>query len=314
MQIVESLATMHPHAYPKPILALGNFDGVHLGHQAIFRHVVTRAREIAGTSMVFTFEPHPLQVLAPEKAPPLLTTYAQKIQLIAELGISVGLCIPFTEEFARQEPLAFVRDILSQRLGIHEVVVGYDFRFGHRRAGTATLLQEQATQLHYRVTVVPPIRQGETVVSSSNIRRLLLQGQVEQAARLLGRYHAITGPVVEGFRRGTQLGFPTANVRSLNAVVPHPGVYAVRVEWASRLYPGVANVGYNPTFGNQTLSVEAHLFDIKADMYGATVRVEFVQRLRDERKFASLEELVAQIAADTQQARAVHAQLATTTL
>ena len=312
MQIVESLAAFDKLAYPKPVLALGNFDGVHRGHQAIFHHVVARAKAIAGTSMVFTFEPHPLQVLAPEKAPLLLTTYEQKMRLIAALGITVGLRVPFTEQFARQEPIAFVRDVLCQRLGIHEVVVGYDFRFGHKRAGTGAFLQEQAANFGYRVTVIPAIMQDNTVVSSSNIRRLLQQGQVEQAARLLGRYYAIEGPVVEGFRRGAQLGFPTANVRPINAIVPHKGVYAVRVEWDKRLYPGVANIGYNPTFGNQALSVEAHLFDVEANLYGATVRVEFLHRIRDERKFASVEELVAQIACDAQYARKVHAQLATT--
>ena len=313
MQIVEHLAAFDTRAYPKPVLALGNFDGVHLGHQAIFQHVVTRAREVDGTSMVFTFEPHPLQVLAPEKAPPLLTTYAQKIRLIAALGIAVGLRVPFTEQFARQEPIEFVREVLWRHLGIHEVVVGHDFRFGHRRAGTVDFLQAQAAPFGYRVTVIPAIMQEDTVVSSSNIRRLLLQGQVEQAARLLGRHYAIEGPVVEGFRRGRQLGFPTANVRPMNAIVPHKGVYTVRVEWENRLYPGVANVGYNPTFGNQALSVEAHLFDVDADLYGATVRVEFLHRIRDERKFASVEELAAQIASDAQEARTVHAKLATAT-
>jgi riboflavin kinase / FMN adenylyltransferase len=313
MQIVEHLAAFDTRAYPKPVLALGNFDGVHLGHQAIFQHVVTRAREVDGTSMVFTFEPHPLQVLAPEKAPPLLTTYAQKIRLIAALGIMVGLRVPFTEQFARQEPIEFVREVLWRHLGIHEVVVGHDFRFGHRRAGTVDFLQAQAAPFGYRVTVIPAIMQEDTVVSSSNIRRLLLQGQVEQAARLLGRHYAIEGPVVEGFRRGRQLGFPTANVRPMNAIVPHKGVYTVRVEWENRLYPGVANVGYNPTFGNQALSVEAHLFDVEADLYGATVRVEFLHRIRDERKFASVEELAAQIASDAQEARTVHAKLATAT-
>ncbi len=313
MQIVENLAAFDTRAYPKPVLALGNFDGVHLGHQAIFQHVVTRAREVDGTSMVFTFEPHPLQVLAPEKAPPLLTTYAQKIRLIAALGITVGLRVPFTEQFARQEPIEFVREVLWRHLGIHEVVVGHDFRFGHRRAGTVDFLQAQAEHFGYRVTVIPAIMQEDTVVSSSNIRRLLLQGQVEQAARLLGRHYAIEGPVVEGFRRGRQLGFPTANVRPVNAIVPHKGVYTVRVEWDNCLYPGVANVGYNPTFGNQTLSVEAHLFDVDADLYGATVRVEFLHRIRDERKFASVEELAAQIASDAQEARAVHAKLAAIT-
>jgi riboflavin kinase/FMN adenylyltransferase len=313
MQIVEHLAAFDTRAYPKPVLALGNFDGVHLGHQAIFQHVVTRAREVDGTSMVFTFEPHPLQVLAPEKAPPLLTTYEQKICLIAALGITVALRVPFTEQFARQEPIEFVREVLWRHLGIHEVVVGHDFRFGHRRAGTVDFLQAQAEHFGYRVTVIPAIMQDDTVVSSSNIRRLLLQGQVEPAARLLGRYYVIEGPVVEGFRRGRQLGFPTANVRPINAIVPHKGVYTVRVEWENRLYPGVANVGYNPTFGNQALSVEAHLFDVDADLYGATVRVEFLHRIRDERKFASVEELAAQIASDAQEARTVHAKLATAT-
>jgi riboflavin kinase/FMN adenylyltransferase len=313
MQIVENLAAFDTRAYPKPVLALGNFDGVHLGHQAIFQHVVTRARKVDGTSMVFTFEPHPLQVLAPEKAPPLLTTYEQKMRLIAALGIRVGLRVPFTSQFARQEPIAFVREVLWRHLGIHEVVVGHDFRFGHRRAGTVDFLQAQAEHFGYRVTVIPAIMQDNTVVSSSNIRRLLLQGQVAQAARLLGRHYAIEGPVVEGFRRGRQLGFPTANVRSINAIVPCQGVYTVRVDWDNRLYPGVANVGYNPTFGNQALSVEAHLFDVDADLYGATVRVEFLHRIRDERKFASVEELVAQIASDAQEARTVHARLAPAT-
>jgi riboflavin kinase/FMN adenylyltransferase len=313
MQIVEKLAAFDTRAYPRPVLALGNFDGVPLGHQAIFQHVVTRARKVDGTSMVFTFEPHPLQVLAPEKAPPLLTTYEQKMRLIAALGITVGLRVPFTAQFARQEPIAFVREILWRHLGIHEVVVGHDFRFGHRRAGTVDFLQAQAEHFGYRVTVIPAIMQDDTVVSSSNIRRLLLQGQVAQAARLLGRHYAIEGPVVEGFRRGRQLGFPTANVRPINAIVPHKGVYTVRVEWENRLYPGVANVGYNPTFGNETLSVEAHLFDVDVDLYDATVRVEFLHRIRDERKFASVEELAAQIASDAQEARTVHARLARTT-
>jgi riboflavin kinase/FMN adenylyltransferase len=312
MQIIENLAAFDIRAYPKPVLALGNFDGVHLGHQAIFQHVVARAREVAGTSVVFTFEPHPLQVLAPEKAPLLLTTYEQKIRLIAALGITVGVCVPFTEQFARQEPLEFVREVLWRRLRIHEVVVGHDFRFGHDRAGTVDFLQAQAEHFGYLVTVIPPITQDHTVVSSSNIRRLLREGQVAQAARLLGRYYAIEGPVVEGFRRGRQLGFPTANVRSLNAIVPRTGVYAVRVEWEKRLYPGVANVGYNPTFGNQALSVEAHLFDVDVQLYGAMVCVEFLQRIRDERKFASVEELAAQIACDAQEARTVHAKLAST--
>ncbi|HEY7495019.1 MAG TPA: bifunctional riboflavin kinase/FAD synthetase [Candidatus Tectomicrobia bacterium] len=303
MDILDGLEALEHTAYPKPVLALGNFDGVHLGHQAIFHQAVVRAHAIGGTSMVFTFDPHPAHILARDKAPPILTTFAQKMRLIAALGIAVGLRVPFTEAFARQQPIEFIRDVLYHRIGVHDLIVGYDFRFGHRRAGTTVLLQEQAACFGYQVTVVPPITQAGVVVSSSNIRRLLQDGQVEAANRLLGRAYAIEGPVVEGFHRGATLGFPTANVQPVNDIVPRPGVYAVRVEWDGRTYPGVANVGYNPTFGNQALSVEVHLFDFAAALYGVTLRVAFVARLRDERRFASVDELVAQIAHDAQRAR-----------
>jgi riboflavin kinase/FMN adenylyltransferase len=308
MQILDGLDSLAHAVYPKPVLALGNFDGVHLGHRAIFQQVVQRAQELGGTSMVFTFDPHPSQILAPDKAPRLLTTFAQKMRLIATTGMAVGLRVPFDLTFAQQPPLDFIREVLCQRIGVHTIVVGYDFRFGYRREGTAALLQEQALVGGYEAMVMAPVTHEGMVVSSSNIRQLIQAGRVETAARLLGRAYTIEGPVVEGFRRGTSLGFPTANVRSINDIVPHTGVYAVRVVWQEQRYPGVANVGYNPTFGNQKLSVEAHLFDLTADLYGATVRVEFVARIRDERKFASVQELVAQIAADTHAARAIHAQ------
>jgi riboflavin kinase/FMN adenylyltransferase len=309
MYIVDNLDSLDRTLYPRPVLALGNFDGVHVGHQAIFQQVVQQAKVIGGTSMVFTFDPHPLRVLAADKAPPLLTTCEQKLRLIAAFGVAVGLRIPFTEAFARQEPLDFIQDVLCRQIGAHALVVGYDFRFGHHRAGTVALLREQAGVYGYRVTVVEAIRQAGMVVSSSNIRQLLQQGQVEEAARLLGRFYAIEGQVVEGFRRGAKLGFPTANVQPVNEVIPHTGVYAVRVEWEGRFYAGVANVGYNPTFANQVLSVEAHLFDFAADLYGATVSVAFLQQIRAERRFASVEELAAQIARDVKKARAIHAQL-----
>ena len=307
MRIHESLAAIEPTSYPKPVLALGNFDGVHLGHQNIFRHVVSRADEIGGTPMVFTFDCHPLKVLAPERALLVLTTNAQKRSLIGALGVRVGLWIPFTEQFARQKPLAFIRDVLQERIGVRELVVGYDFRFGHCRAGNVTLLQQQAAAHGYDVTVIPAVKLGETVVSSSTIRALLQKGQVEEAARLLGRDYALSGLVVEGFRRGAKLGFPTANVRVDHEIVPREGVYAVRVELEGRQYPGVANVGRNPTFGNESLSVEVHLLDFEDDLYGTRLGVAFVARMRDERKFASADELVAQIACDVQRARYFHA-------
>ena len=307
MRIHESLAAIEPTSYPKPVLALGNFDGVHLGHQNIFRHVVSRADEIGGTPMVFTFDCHPLQVLAPERAPLVLTTNAQKRSLISALGVRVGLWIPFTEQFARQKPLAFIRDVLQNGIGVHELVVGYDFRFGHCRAGNVSLLQQQAAAYGYEVTVIPAVKLGSTVVSSSTVRDMLQEGQVEEAARLLGRDYVLAGSVVEGFQRGAKLGFPTANVRVGHALVPRVGVYAVRVEWQGQHYPGVANVGHNPTFGNASLSVEVHLLDFAGDLYGAQLGVAFVARIRDERKFASVDELAAQIACDVQQARHLHA-------
>lgn len=306
MRIHESLAAVEPTSYPKPVLALGNFDGVHLGHQNIFRHVVSRADEIGGTPMVFTFDRHPLNVLAPEKAPLVLTTNAQKRSLIGALGVRVGLWIPFTEQFARQKPLAFIRDVLQERIGVHDLVVGYDFRFGHCRVGNVSLLQQQAAAHGYEVTVIPAVKLGDTVVSSSTIRDMLQAGQVEAAARLLGRDYVLSGSVVEGFQRGAKLGFPTANVRVGRELVPRVGVYAVRVEWEGRRYPGVANVGRNPTFGNASLSVEVHLLDFEGDLYGAQLGVAFVARIRDERKFASVDELAAQIACDVQQARYIH--------
>jgi riboflavin kinase/FMN adenylyltransferase len=227
------------------------------------------------------------------------------MHLIAELGIAVGLCVPFTKAFAKQSPHDFIREVLCDAIGARDLVVGYDFRFGHRRAGTTALLEAHAKAFGYRVTVVPPISQGGVVVSSSNIRRLLTDGEVATAARLLGRDYAIEGVVVEGFRRGAALGFPTANVQSVNAIVPRTGVYAVRVIWEQQSYPGVANVG------NAALSVEAHLFDFDDDLYGASVRVAFVQRIRDERKFTSVDDLVAQIACDSERARAIHAERTT---
>jgi riboflavin kinase/FMN adenylyltransferase len=310
MQILDHLDALSQAAYARPVLALGNFDGVHLGHQAIFHHVRSRVQAIQGTGMVFTFEPHPLRVLRPEQAPPLLTTFEQKMRLIASEGIEVGLRIPFTDVFAKQQPHEFIHEVLCRTIGIRELVVGYDFRFGHQRAGTVEHLQEAAVTHGYQVTVVPAISVAGLTVSSSNIRKLIRQGEVEGASRLLGRYYAIEGPVVEGFRRGRTIGFPTANVQPINEVVPQTGVYAVRVTWREAHLNGVANVGYNPTFGNAALSVEAHVFDFQNDLYGDMIAVEFVRKIRDERKFDSVDALMAQIAQDAEQARAIHVQLA----
>ncbi len=308
MQILDHLDALSQAAYAGPVVALGNFDGVHLGHQAIFHCVRARVQAIQGTGMVLTFEPHPARVLRPEHAPSLLTTFEQKMHLIAAEGIEVGLRIPFTDEFAQQKPEAFIREVLCHTIGARELVVGYDYRFGHERAGTVEHLQAAASTHGYKVTVVEAITVAGLTVSSSNIRKLVRRGDVEDASRLLGRCYAIEGPVVEGFRRGRTIGFPTANVQSINEIVPQTGVYAVRATWRDERLNGVANVGYNPTFGNDALSVEAHLFDFQADLYGETLQIEFVRKIRDERKFDSVDALVSQIAQDAEQARAIHAE------
>jgi riboflavin kinase/FMN adenylyltransferase len=310
MQILDHLDAFSQEAYASPVLALGNFDGVHLGHQAILHHVRSRVQAVQGTGMVFTFEPHPLRVLRPQHAPPLLTTFEQKMKLIAAEGIEIGLRVPFTDVFAKQQPHEFIQEVLCGTIGARELVVGYDFRFGHQRSGTVEHLREAASTYGYQVTVVPAITVAGLTVSSSNIRKLVRQGEVEDASRLLGRYYAIEGPVVAGFRRGRTIGFPTANVQSVNEIVPQTGVYAVRVTWREMRLNGVANVGYNPTFGNEALSVEAHLFEFEDDLYGETLCVEFVKKIRDERKFDSVDELIAQIAQDANQARDIHARLA----
>ncbi len=310
MHILEHLAALDRVVYPRPVLALGNFDGVHLGHQAIFEEVMTQVKAIDGMGMVFTFDPHPATVVSPERAPQLLTTFEQKMRLVKALGIGVALRIGFTNEFAQQEPDVFIRDVLVEQIGIRHLVVGYDFRFGHRRSGTAELLRGAAETYGYGVTVVPPIIEADLTVSSSNIRQLVSAGKVADASRLLGRYYAIEGLVVEGFQRGRTIGFPTANVESINEIIPKTGVYAVQVEWEGQVYEGVANVGYNPTFGNDVLSVEAHLFDFDADLYGQSIRVAFIREIRDERKFASVDELTTQIASDAAMARAIHAERA----
>ncbi len=310
MQIVEHLDALSQAAYANPVVALGNFDGVHLGHQAIFRHVRSRVQALQGTGMVLTFEPHPARVLRPEHAPPLLTTFDQKMQLIEAQGIDVGLRIPFTDRFAQQRPEAFIQEVLCRTIGARELVVGYDYRFGHERSGTVDHLQAAASTYGYDVTVVEAITVAGLIVSSSNIRKLVQRGEVEDAGHLLGRDYAIEGPVVEGFRRGRTIGYPTANVQSINEIVPQTGVYAVRATWRGACFDGVANVGYNPTFANEKLSVEAHLFDFQADVYGETLRVAFVRKIRDERKFDSIDALVAQIAQDAERARAIHAELA----
>jgi riboflavin kinase/FMN adenylyltransferase len=301
MDVITDLRAF-PKSLPVPVMTIGNFDGVHLGHQAIFRTVSQRARDVSGTSVVLTFDPHPLKVLAPEHCPLLITPTAKKLALIRGCELDVIICLPFTLELANLTPVAFVEDVLVGTMGMREIYVGYDFAFGKGRQGTIGLLQELGSRHGFRVHIIEPIAVEGNVVSSSIIRQSIQEGDVREAAVLLGRLYSIAGIVVEGYQKGRELGFPTANVRSTYELIPGRGVYAVVVDWREQRYEGVANIGFNPTFGRTQLSVEIHLFNFSHRLYGETVEVFFVQKIRDERAFPSVADLVEQIAQDVEAA------------
>ncbi|MDH5511537.1 MAG: bifunctional riboflavin kinase/FAD synthetase, partial [Nitrospinota bacterium] len=288
----------------KPVVTLGNFDGAHLGHQAIFRRAVERASEIGGTPVVYTFDPHPLKLLSPGAEPSLLCTFKKKMELLAACGISMTVCADFTRAFAAMHPRDFAVK-LSTGLDMDTVVVGFNYSFGQGRAGSIDYLKKMGQELGFRVEVIEPVTVDGERVSSSLIRRLLESGDVEKSARLLDRYYSVEGKVVAGHHRGgSVVGFPTANLKTPSEVIPAVGVYAVfaRVAGGEPL-DGVVNVGLNPTFDRDDLVVETHLLDAKGDMYGAEMEIFFLRRLRDEEKFESVEKLREQISADTKRAR-----------
>jgi len=297
-----------PHRLEKAVVTLGNFDGVHLGHQKIFELVIQKAREIGGESVVYTFEPHPMKVLYPGKRMPLITSYKERARLVEEMGIDVLVSAPFDLEFAKMEASDFVRDVLVGAIGARIVLVGYDYAFGKGRRGDTELLKKMGEEMGFEVVVVPPVMLNGSAVSSSRIRSVIEEeGDVALAARMMGREFSVTGKVVEGHRRGKALGFPTANLQVESELMPRPGVYAVKVGIVETggTFGGMANLGTNPTFGNGTLSFEVHLFDFQGDLYGKELTVSFVDRLRDERKFPSPEALVEQLRKDEERSRAI---------
>ncbi len=288
---------------PGPVLTLGNFDGVHLGHQAIFKKVIQRAREIGGTSIAFTFEPHPLKVLAPERSPRLLNTFHGKMKLFEAMGLEVVICANFTRAFADQNPEDFAREVLHKLIGVKEVYVGYDYAFGKGREGSIESLKRMGETYGFGVGIVEPVRVDEVVVSSSVVRDLLSSGRVEEAARLLGRYYTIEGEVVHGSHRGQTLGFPTANLKTANELVPAFGVYAVLARVDGRALKGVASIGIRPTFDGGPVSVEVFLFELHEDLYGRGMEVDFIKRLRGEEKFPDAKALISQIQKDVRDAQ-----------
>lgn len=292
--------------FTRTVVTIGNFDGVHLGHRAILARVVQRARELEAQSVAVTFDPHPLKVLRPETSLPLLTTPQQKIDLMSASGLEAVVVLPFTREFAGLAAREFVQRYFLERLRVREVVVGHDYCFGRGREGNIDLLKEMGQNHGFTVQVVWAVELESAVVSSSLIRAMLRLGKVEEAALLLGRPYGVVGRVVTGKGRGAKLlGIPTANIRPANELLPATGIYAVRVHRGQEILPGAANIGTCPTFENEEYSLEVHLLDFNGELYGETLGVEFVARLREERRFPSIGDLAAQIRADIAAARKV---------
>lgn len=285
------------------VLTLGVFDGLHLGHQFIMRTVVERARATGAIPTVITFDPHPRAVLHPESAPPLLQTFDQKIEALSVLGIEQAIIISFTKEFADIKAEEFLRDVVHERLQAREVYLGRGFAFGQGREGNIELLQKVCGELGFHAAEVPEVTLRGKRISSSRVRQLLADGCVNLARRMLGRPYGVEGRVVRGAQRGRTLGFPTANLSPQNRVIPRTGVYvtATLIEGAWRR--SITNVGTRPTFETEAPpSVETHVMNWSGDLYGDVARVRFLHRLRNERKFASLEELKEQIARDQNRA------------
>jgi riboflavin kinase/FMN adenylyltransferase len=288
----------------QPVLALGNFDGLHRGHMKIIDRVRRRAGERGGTPAAMTFDPHPPRVVRPDKAPALLMTKEQRIEALARSGMQGLAIVRFTPELSRWDPETFVRTVLVEWLRVAEVWVGANFLFGHNREGNFSVLRSLGARYGFRAEKIDPVRYKDFVVSSTRIRRLVSEGRVDEAGALLGHHYFVDGVVVRGAGRGRELGFPTANLKTENELPPPPGVYATTVTIDDIVHASVTNIGTRPTFGDVTAPViEVHVFDYTRDLYDRDVRLSFLQRLRDERAFPDVDALRAQIDADCRAAR-----------
>jgi riboflavin kinase/FMN adenylyltransferase len=295
-----------PGAWEAPVLALGNFDGMHRGHMAIIERVRRSAAERRATPVVLTFDPHPTRIVRPDKAPRVLMTQAQKLEVLEEAGIEGVAVVRFTSELSRWEPETFVRNVLVDWMRVAAVWVGDGFLFGRDRTGTFAVLHALGAKYGFEAGRIEPVSVDGTPVSSTRVRRLIAEGRVDRAAALLGRRYYIDADVIRGDGRGRQMGFPTANLLTVNEVLPAEGVYAAFVRAGQAAYPAVVNLGRRPTFeAAGAVSMETHLLNVTMDLYDSRLRLYFVQRLREERTFESAGALARQIAQDCQEAEAL---------
>lgn len=297
-------------AFKDAVITIGTFDGVHMGHKVILQQIVKHAKEAGGESILITFEPHPRKLIAPDQPLKILTPLEQKLQLVLNEGVDHVVVAPFTQAFAGLSAEAYIKDFLVAKFKPKAIVIGYDHRFGHDRAGDIDLLKKYAATHSYTVYEIPAQLIEEAAVSSTKIRNAIQAGHVSEATQMLGRHYSIAGTVISGAKLGRTIGFPTANVQPQDAdqLIPEKGVYAIQLQWKGQAYNGMLNIGNRPTVSNElTLHIEAHLFDFNEDIYNEMVEIIFVQRLRDEVKFPSLDALKEQLQKD--KAAAMHALL-----
>lgn len=303
MEVIHFPDDPRPPWLVHPVLALGNFDGLHRGHLKIIERVKRGAVEHGGTAMAMTFDPHPPRVVRPDKAPPLLMTKQQKLDALERAGIRCVAVVRFTKELSLCDPETFVRTVLVDWLRVSEVWVGANFLFGHDRTGNFTVLRMLGQQYGFRAEKIDPVRYKEFVVSSTRVRRLVAEGRMDEAAALLGHPYYLDGTIEGGKKRGHEIGFPTANLATVNELIPPHGVYATTLTVDGVVRAAVTNIGLNPTFGDVTVpQVETHVLNFDGDLYSQHVQLGFVQRLRDERRFEDVDALRSQIQADVRRA------------
>ena len=286
------------------VVTVGTFDGIHRGHWEVLEAVRERARATDRRGVLVTFHPHPLRMVRPDLAPPLLTTPVEKKEILAESGLNYAVFLSFTSALARYSPERFVDEVLVERIGVDELVIGYDHGFGRGRSGDADTLRDLGRRRGFRVDVVPPVMSGGSAISSSSIRRALGEGKVEEACEALGRPYSFRAVVVRGDGRGRSLGFPTANLEVLGEgkLIPPPGIYAVRGLVEGRSLPGALHIGPRPTFRGSPPATELHLIDFQGELYGQEVRVDFHHRLRAVLPFESVDALIRQMRLDVEEA------------
>jgi riboflavin kinase/FMN adenylyltransferase len=295
-----------PLEFRDSFITIGNFDGVHRGHQFLFKTLIQEARQENRKTLVITFDPHPKKLLHPDRRPfYLITTLEEKIRLIEKLGIDAIMVIPFSLEFSETTADEFVHHILWDKLHIRKIYIGHDYTFGRNKEGDEAFLSALGRKLGFEVSIMNAFTIDDMVISSTCLRYAILTGDVKKSAEILGRPYNLSGIVIEGSRRGGTLGFPTANIKPVKVLIPANGVYAAVINMGGDRYQGVLNVGYNPTFADEKLSIEVHILDFKDNIYGKNLEILFIDRIRDEIKFDSPDSLVRQIRQDIDQATVI---------